>query len=141
MAFNILFPYFRINDMSMQSELTELILPVKLLNKRLLNPLYTCNIYIKCYITQPRLIFFSLFMTIVCIGVAPITQLRTCVIKIEPFKGGHPMCQSDSSYHKELLLKERIRSLWEQILTFKRSSHFEKGRHGRESLLDPVVSL
>ena len=31
------------------------------------------------------------------------------------------------SYHKELLLKERIRSLWEQILSFKRSSHFEKG--------------
>ena len=31
-------------------------------------------------------------------------------------------------YHKELLLKERIRFLWEQILSFKRSSHFEKGR-------------
>ena len=29
-------------------------------------------------------------------------------------------------FHKELLLKERIRSLWEQILSFKRSSHFEK---------------
>ena len=44
-------------------------------------------------------------------------------------------------YHKELLLKERIRSLWEQILSFKRSSNFEKGRNGRKSLFDPVVSL
>ena len=32
-------------------------------------------------------------------------------------------------FHKELLLKERIRSLWEQIRFFKRSSHFEKGRN------------
>ena len=40
-----------------------------------------------------------------------------------------------------MLLKERIRSLWEQILPFKRSSHFEKGRNRRESLLIPVVSF
>ena len=26
-----------------------------------------------------------------CIGVAPITQLRTCVIKVVTFKGGHLM--------------------------------------------------
>ena len=26
-----------------------------------------------------------------CIGVAPITQLRTCVVKIETSKGGHLM--------------------------------------------------
>ena len=32
-------------------------------------------------------------------------------------------------------------SLCERILSFKRSSHFEKGRNLRESLLDPVVSL
>ena len=44
-------------------------------------------------------------------------------------------------YYKELLIKERIRSIWEQILSFQRSSHFEKGSHWRESLLDPVVSL
>ena len=48
---------------------------------------------------------------------------------------------SDLPYHKELLFKERIRFLWEQILSFKRSSHFEKGRNSRESLLVPVVSL
>ena len=30
-------------------------------------------------------------------------------------------------FHKELLLKERIRSLWEQILSFKRSAYFGKG--------------
>ena len=33
------------------------------------------------------------------------------------------------SYFKELLIKERIRSLCEQILSFKTSSHFEKGRN------------
>ena len=37
--------------------------------------------------------------------------------------------KSDLSYHKELLLKEIIRFLWEQIIFFKRSSHFEKGRY------------
>ena len=45
------------------------------------------------------------------------------------------------SYHKELLLKERIRSLWKQILSFKRSSYHEKRRNWRESVLDSVVSL
>ena len=36
-------------------------------------------------------------------------------------QGGH--CdKSDFPYYKELLIKERIRSLWEQILSFKRSS-------------------
>ena len=29
-------------------------------------------------------------------------------------------------YHKGLLLNERIRSLWEQILSFKRSPYFER---------------
>ena len=38
-------------------------------------------------------------------------------------------------------MKERICSLWEQILSFKRSSHVEKGRNCRESLLDTVVSF
>ena len=52
-----------------------------------------------------------------------------------------PIVESDFPYHKELLLKERIRSLWEQILYFKRSSHFEKGHNWREPLLDPVDSL
>ena len=32
-------------------------------------------------------------------------------------------------------------SLWEQILSFKRSSHYEKGRNWGESLRDPVVSI
>ena len=45
------------------------------------------------------------------------------------------------SYHKELLLKERIRSLWKQILSFKRSAYHEKRRNWRESVLDSVVSL
>ena len=42
-------------------------------------------------------------------------------------------------YFAELLLKERIRS--QQILSLKRSSHFEKGRNCREALLVTVVSL
>ena len=67
-----------------------------------------------------------------------VTHMRN---KKVTFKGGHLLWQSDFLYHKELLLKERIRSLWEQILCFKRSSYFEKGRNWRESLLDPVVSL
>ena len=48
---------------------------------------------------------------------------------------------SDFPNYKELLKKERICSLWEQILSFKRSSHFDKGRNWRESMPDPVVSL
>ena len=36
----------------------------------------------------------------------------------------------DFPYHKELFLKEEITpSAWEQILSFKRSSRFEKGRN------------
>ena len=41
------------------------------------------------------------------------------------------MC--DFPYYKELLIKERIRSLWKQILSINRSSNFEKGRNRRES--------
>ena len=53
-------------------------------------------------------------------------------------KGGG---KSDFPYSKELLRKERLRSLWEQILSFKRNSFFEAGSNGRESLLNSVVSL
>ena len=63
------------------------------------------------------------------IGVAPITQLRTSVIKIASFKEVTYYGKSDFPYHKELLFKERIRFLWEQILSFKGSSHFEKERN------------
>ena len=34
-----------------------------------------------------------------------------------------------------------LRNLWEQILSFERGSHFEKGRDCRESLLDTVESF
>ena len=47
---------------------------------------------------------------------------------------------SDFPYYKELLIKERIRTLLEQILSLKRSSHFEEGPYRWESRLDPVVS-
>ena len=34
--------------------------------------------------------------------------------------------KSDFLNYEELLIKERIRSLWEQILSFKRSSHLKR---------------
>ena len=69
------------------------------------------------------------------IGVASIMQYRHMRNKKSNTQGSSP------NVVKELLLKERICSLWEQILSFKRSSHFEKGRNWKESLLDTVVSL
>ena len=51
------------------------------------------------------------------------------------------MCKSDLPYHKELLIKEGIRSLMEYFFSFKRSFHLEKERNGRESIFDPVVSF
>ena len=45
-----------------------------------------------------------------------------CVIIIVTIKGGHLMLLKGFPNHKELLLKERISFLWEQILSFKRSS-------------------
>ena len=47
------------------------------------------------------------------IGVAPITQLRTCVTQIVHNQGRSPYVVSNYIYHKVLLLKESIRSLWE----------------------------
>ena len=81
-----------------------------------------------------------------------VTHVRN---KIVTFKGGQHMwsgvvrdCIDFWSlhpyliqYYKKLHIKEIIRSLWEQILSFKRSSHFEKRRIWRQSLLDPVLSL
>ena len=60
------------------------------------------------------------------IVVAPITQYTHVRNNISNTQGSSPVI-----YLKELLLKERIRSLWEQILSFKRSSHFEKERNCR----------
>ena len=39
---------------------------------------------------------------------------------------------------RNLLLKEKIRSHWEEILSYKISSHFEKGRNQRALLHDQV---
>ena len=49
--------------------------------------------------------------------------------KISNSQGSSPnyCSKSDFPYHKKLLLRERIRSLWEPILSFKRSSHSVKG--------------
>ena len=65
------------------------------------------------------------FLLPLSIGVAPITQLGTCIMKIVHIKRGN----SVFPYHKGLLLKERISSRREQILSFMRSPHFEKGRN------------
>ena len=76
------------------------------------------------------------------IGVAPITMYTHVRNKTSNTQESSPnVVKSDFPYLKELLLKERIRSLWEPILSFKRSSHFKKGFNYRESLLDTVVSL
>ena len=89
--------------------------------------------------------FPSLKGLIEIIGVAPITQSTHVCNKHSNTQGS----SSDFPYLKGLLLKERIRSLWEQMKRFrslweqlfslKRSSHFENGRNCRESLLHTVV--
>ena len=61
------------------------------------------------------------------IGVAPFTQLLTSVLKKLHSREVTLCGKNDVPYHEELLLKERIRSFCEQIIFFKRSSHFEKG--------------
>ena len=42
-------------------------------------------------ILNPFVSFFGKYGLIFHIGVAPITHLHTCIIKIATFKGGHPM--------------------------------------------------
>ena len=84
----------------------------------------------------------SVKFCILTIGVAPITQYMRVCSKKGNTQGSVTLCgKSDFPYLKELPLKESIHSLWEQIHSFKRSSHFEKGLCCRESLLDTVVSL
>ena len=61
------------------------------------------------------------------IGVAPITNMRNENSNIQ---GGSPN-EVNVIFHtiRNCSFKERIRSLWEQILSFKRNSHFEKGHN------------
>ena len=49
--------------------------------------------------------------------------------------------KSDFPYYKELLIKEIIRPLWEQIISFKRSSHAKRDANEENHFLDSVVSL
>ena len=52
-------------------------------------------------------------------GVAPIKQARTYARDKKYHSEEVTLCgKSDFPYHKELLLKKRIRFLWEQILSF-----------------------
>ena len=62
------------------------------------------------------------------IGEAPITQVTHVRNKDSNIQGRllNVLCVI-FPYYKELLLKERICSIWEQSLSFKRSSHFWKG--------------
>ena len=70
------------------------------------------------------------------IGVALITHVTHVSNKKSNIQGrSSNVVKSDFPYHKELFLKERIRSLSGQILSFT-SSRFEKGYNWRESLLD-----
>ena len=86
----------------------------------------------KCTKYEARAMLYRSHILYISIDVAPITQLRTCATKIVHIQGRSPIVVSDFPYHKELLLMERIRSLWEPIFSFKRSSNFEKGRNWRE---------
>ena len=74
-------------------------------------------------------------LLVVTIGVAPITQGTHVRNTNSNIQGRSLNWISDFPYYKKLLIKERIRSLWDRILSCKRSSHFEKGRNWRESLL------
>ena len=60
-------------------------------------------------------------------GVAPIMQVKHVRNKNSIIQG-RPLNAIKLTFHtKKLLIKERICSLWEQNLSFKRSFHFEKG--------------
>ena len=75
-------------------------------------------------------------------GVVLITQYTHVRNKNSNAQGSSPhVVEVIFPYLKELLLKKRIRSLWEQILSFKRSSNFEKGYNCRELLLGTIISL
>ena len=80
-----------------------------------------------CTKYEPRAMLYRSHILYISIGVAPIAQLRACVTKIVHIQRRSPNIVSDFPYHKGLLLKERIRSLWEQILSFKIHSNFKKG--------------
>ena len=61
------------------------------------------------------------------IGVAPVTQVTRVRNKNSNMQVmSLNVIKSEFSYYKELLIKERIGSLWERILSFKGSSHFLK---------------
>ena len=76
------------------------------------------------------------------IGVASITQLRTCVIKKRNIQGrSSNVVKVIFHTTRKCVLKERIRSQREPIPTCMRSYHFGKGYYCRKALLDPVASL
>ena len=52
-----------------------------------------------------------------CTGVAPITQVTHVRNKNSSIQGRSLNVISDFPYYEELLIKERIRSLWEQFLS------------------------
>ena len=99
--------------------------------------------------------FVELLLALHCTYIISLTRLPTLLLHRMHWRSAHHVRNKNSNtqgslpnvlkvnfpYLQELLLKERIRPLWEQILSFKRSSYFEKGRNYRESLLDTVVSL
>ena len=59
---------------------------------------------------------FNLISKHALIGIGPFTQLRMCVLKIVHIQGRSPNVLSDIPYQKELLLKKRICSLWEETV-------------------------
>ena len=70
---------------------------------------------------------------IILIGVATITQYTHVRNKKSNTRGSSPNVVKVifHTLRNSVLLKERMRSLCEQILSFKRSSYFEKGHNLR----------
>ena len=76
------------------------------------------------------------------IGVAPITQVSHMRNKNSNIQGRSlNVIKRDFPFYKELLIKESIRSPWEQILSFKRSFHFKRDAIEENHCLYPVVSI
>ena len=77
----------------------------------------------------------------VCIGVAPLAQVTHVRNKSSNIQG-RSLKISDFLYYKELLIKERIRSLsGSEFFPLREVPISKKERNCRESLSDSVVSL
>ena len=105
--------------------------------RRLINTFFYYGISrIYFLMARPSAVCNLFFSFSICIGVAPITQYTHVRNKNSNTQGSSPNeVRVIFPYLKELLLKQWIRSFWEQLLSFKRSSQFKKGRNCREIIV------